>query len=250
MERVMKKTIVVLGIIIVFLVVFLLSKDLIVKTAVTQGIKAITGVTLEVESIKVGIFKQVVAIKNLKLFNPPGYADKLMADIPEIYVDYDLAAFFKGQVHLREIRLNLKEMAVDKNNQGKVNLESLQALQPKGQGKMPQFKIDLLKLDIGKVLYRNYSVKGKPQIKEFNLNIHERYENITEPYSLVAVIISRALVNTTIAQLIKFEGPLKDAINNTVDKAAKVIKGAAGLTLDSVGKATGALKDIFSGSSK
>ncbi|MCK9594862.1 MAG: hypothetical protein PHH68_05610 [Candidatus Omnitrophica bacterium] len=229
-------------------VILLLTKNMLVKFAVTNGIKALTGVTVKVESIKVGVFKQVVAVNNLQLFNPKEFTDQLMADIPEIYVDYDLGAFMKGKVHLKELRLNLKELAVNKSAKGKINLESLQSLQPKGSGPAPEIAIDLLKLDIDKVVYRDYSSGGSPQAREFNVNIHEQYENITDPNQLVMIILSRALVNTTIAQIAKIGGPLKKALGSTVGAASEAVGNTIGIAGDTVSKVTGTLKGLLTGS--
>jgi len=247
----MKKILIVmLAVIAGLAVILLLTKNILVKIAVTNGVKALTGVTVKVESIEVGVFKQAVAVNNLKLYNPGEFTDQLMADMPEIYVDYDLGAFMKGKVHLKELRLNLKELTVSKNSKGKINLESLQSLQPKGGGKAPEISIDLLKLDIGKVIYRDYSAGGNPSVKEFDVNIHEQYANITDTNRLVATILSRALVNTTIAQLTKIEGPLKKIFGGTVGTATEAVGKTIGIAGDTVSKVTGTLKSLLTGNSK
>jgi hypothetical protein len=216
----MKKIIV---IVIILLGALFLAKDLIVKSVVSQGIKAITGLTLQVKSMHVGILKTEIAIKELKIFNPVEYTDRLMADVPEIYVNYDLGGFLKGKVHLKELKLNLREFVVVKDGKGEINFSSLQALQPKGGGKPPEIKIDKLKLDIGKVIYKDYTRTTQAKAKEFNVNIHDQYENINDPYSLVGLIITRALMSTTISKLAKFDlAPIKDMVNKTVNTSGQL----------------------------
>ncbi len=96
-------------------------------------------------------------------------------------------------------------------------------------------------------------------MKEFNVNIDQRYENITDPQSFVKLIIFKALKNTTIASLTNFDlGKIQSGISGTVKKTAEMAQQATGRALEagkdasgkiqktaeeSVGKATDAGKD-------
>jgi hypothetical protein len=230
----MKKLAIVFAIILVIIGGLIIFKNIIAGNLVTQGVKAVTGLTLEIGRLDIGVFKPVVEVSNLKLFNPPDYPDKLMADIPAFYADYDLGAFLKGKIHFRQLQINLKTLEVVKNEKNKVNLESLEALKPKGTGPAPEIKIDKLVLDIGKVSYVDYSIFHQPKTSEFNLNIHETYENIDNPQALVNIILTKALMNTTIGNLEKLGlSPLKNELGNvraTIKQSAKekvkdVLKG-------------------------
>jgi len=225
----MKKIIVVMVIILVLLVVFYLAKNIIAKNTLSAGVKAITGLGLEIQDMNVGIFKTVVSVDNLKIFNPSAFTDRVMADIPEIYVDYDLGAFLKKKVHLEELRLNIKELTVVRDAKSQVNIGSLQALLPKQDKsqKMPEIKIDTLDLTIGKVIYKDYSL-GELQVHEFNINLHERLQNITDPKMLAGLILAKALSKTNIASLVNIDlGPLKqEAIQTMQDAKAIVIETA------------------------
>lgn len=235
----MKKAAIAIGIILVIVACLLLFKNIIARNIISAGIKALTGLTAEVASVDLGVFKPVVAVKELKLFNPSGYLDKLMVDLPEFYADYSLADFLKGKVYLRQLRVNLKSLEVSKNAQGKLNLESLKALQPKGSGPAPKIRIDKLVLDIGKVSYKDYSAKTKPTVSEFTLNIHETYENIDDAQSLIKIILSRALKNAAIRDLI----PLKKELSSVSSQATKLLQESAG----SVQRATQDIKKSFEG---
>ncbi len=66
-------------------------------------------------------------------------------------------------------------------------------------------------------------------MKEFNVNIHEQYENITDPQSFVRLIIVKALKNTTIASLANFNiGKLQKGLTDTVRKTAEKALQAPG----------------------
>ncbi|MFH1063275.1 MAG: hypothetical protein V1747_10400 [Candidatus Omnitrophota bacterium] len=234
-----------LVLLLVLIIVIAVGKNMIAKAAVTTGVKVVTGLNMQMESMNIGVVNTLLGIKGLVLYNPPNFEDKVMMDLPEIYVDYDLGAFLKHKVHLIEVRLDLKEFMVVKNKAGVLNLDSLTAVQtakktetaqkaaPKTKpAEKPQIQIDLMKLKIGKVIYKDYSKGAEPSIKEFDVNIDEKYENITDPETVVRIIVVKALADKTLSSLTNFKlGPLSDSLQGTV-------KGIAGDALN-LGKGTG-----------
>lgn len=221
--------------------VLLLAKNAIAKMAVVQGMKAITGVGLTIRDLDVGLLHTRLGIQGLRVLNPAGFHDPTMMDLPEIYVDYELGALLKGKAHLEEVRLNLQELTVVKNERGEVNLHSLQAVKAsKKPAQTPEKKsqpatppppitIDRLELNIGKVIYKDYST-GTPQVKEFNVDIHERFHNITNPYALTGLIITRALAKTTVARLTNLDlGTLQSEVGT-------LLRGSLDQTLGGVRK--------------
>ncbi len=193
------------------------AKDVIAQSAVQGIVKAVTGLGLEVRRLHLGILTTLVDIRGLRLMNPSGFKDRVMMDVPEIHVNYELASFFKGAVHIQEMDLDLKEFTVVKNAKGDVNVNHLkpaskkeaapaqearpQAAKPAANGAAPNIRIDRLHLKIGKVIYKDYSQGGAPQIQEFPVNLDETDENITNPSALVGIITAKALMNTTVARL-------------------------------------------------
>lgn len=256
----MKK--ILIGLLIVIVILFV-AKDMIVKAAVPGGVKAITGLDLDVKSIQIGLLKTSVGINGLQLDNPAGFQDKVMADLPEIFVDYNLGSIIQNKIHLEEVRLNLKEFVVVKNAQGELNINTLRAIAAKGgsapegapkeEKKMPEIKIDLLNLKIGKVVYKDYSKGAAPLVKEFNVNLDEQYRNITDPKQLVSLIVFKALAHTSIAMLANFDmGTLKDTMGGQFDKAKEVLKSygntaemreALAEHADKIGESFGASKE-------
>ncbi|MFQ5715259.1 MAG: hypothetical protein ACE5GU_14625 [Candidatus Scalinduaceae bacterium] len=218
-------------VIIMFVLYF--GKNIVAKKSFSGGVRIMTGLELSMKSVNVGIFKTLIGITELQLFNPPGFVDKLMVDMPEIYVDYDLGAFINGKVHLEETRLDLKEFSVIKNEKGELNLDSLRVVEEKKEGKvegeeekikMPELQIDVLELKIGKVVYKDYSKGTPPKVREFNVNIDERFENITNPRTLISLIIVKALKNTAIARLTNFNlGALQEGVAEKLKETTKKV---------------------------
>lgn len=225
------------------------AKGVIAKMALSGGVRAVTGLKLEIRSLQVGVFRSRVHARGVRLHNPAGFPDPVMADLPELYVDYDLPAFFTGRTHLRELRVDLKEFTVVKDRQGRLNLDSLTAVKKakeetgkpareKKPARPGSFQIDQLDLKVGKVIYKDYSAGGEPSVRGFNVNLHEQHRNVNDPTALGALIVSRALFNTAIAGLANFDlGALdsysKDVLKfsgetagKAVDTAGKIVEGA------------------------
>ena len=248
----MKKLGIVLAIIVALLVVVFLAKNIIVQNVLTAGVKAFTGLDLKTGGIDVGIPKTHLSVKSLKLFNPPDFSDKVMLDMPEIFIDYDLGAFLQKKVHLEEIRINMKEFSVIRNKEGKLNLDSLKVVQSKKKpaeeqkkekAELPSIQIDRLRLTVGKVVFKDYSVSGsEPRVKEFNVNLDEQFENITDPYTFSSLIIVKALSKTTIARLANFN--LSD-LQKDVNEMAQQAVAAAKESVEKVGaEAQKAVDDV------
>lgn len=245
-----RKIIIIPAIVLAILIALFFGKNMIIKTSVSAGVRAMTGLKLSIRSMDIGIFKTVIGINELQLYNPSGFVDELMIDLPEIYVDYDLGAFMKGKTHLEEVRLNLKEFIVVKNEAGELNLDSLKVVkeaeeekvidEDKKEGtKMPGLQIDVLELKIDKVVYKDYSKGTPPKVKEYNVNINERFENITDPQSFGRLIILKALKNTAIASLANFDiGKLQKGVTETVKKTTEMALETPGKAVE-VGKEAG-----------
>jgi len=234
------------AIVFAILIALFIAKNMIIKTSVTTGVRAVTGLKLSIRSMNVGVFKSLIGINELQLHNPQGFEDKLMVDLPEIYVDYNLGAIMGGKAHLEEVRLNLKEFIVVKNEAGELNLDSLRVVKEaeeveeseksdpgKEKTEMPDIQIDLLELKIDKVIYKDYSKGTPPKEKVFNVKIDEQYENITNPQSFIRLIIFKALKNTTIASLTNFDlGKLQSGISGTVKKTTEMAQEATDKALE------------------
>jgi hypothetical protein len=263
----------------ILVIAALLGKNLIAKAAVINGVRLVTGLKLRMRDLDVGVLKSRLRVSELQVLNPAEFfQDEVMADLPEIYVDYDLRGFLKGRAHLEEVRLNLRELVVVRNETGAVNLNALQAVKTSRSGeaatpprkatkisRAPALKIDVLELAIGRVVYKDYS-GGAPQIRVFPVNLNERFTNITNPAVVGGLVVSRALANTTIARLADFDlksleqgvsqimrremGTLGDALTeitsqDTLRSAGKAAGQAVSGTGEAVKETAEAIKQLF-----
>jgi len=249
----------IIPIILIVIIAVCVGKNLIIKMGTQAGVKAVTGLSLKIGKFHVGVFDTKVHIKEFQLQNPKGYQDRIMVDIPEVYVDYRLLPIFTGKVHLDEIRFHLKEFVVVKNADGTSNLDSLKVVQdsskkekkdaPKKDApkKKTKVQIDNLSLRIDKVILKVYNEDGKAKVKEFNINLNEVYKDIKSFEDIAALIVFKIATKTTIGSIVNldvdglgdmFSGSLgsatdaavqaQKAVNSTKDKLKGLIKNPFG----------------------
>lgn len=205
----------ILGIVLLLGLALGFAKNAIARNGVEQVCRKITGLQLKIRNLNLSLLKGMLDAKGIALYNPRGFQDRVMIDISELYGDVDVPSILQGKPHVEELRLDLREFVIVKNKDGKLNLD---ALKPASKAKAdketepqkkeeavkkatPQIRIDKLVLKVGKVVYKDYSAGGEPSVQEFNVNLNETHENITNINALVPLLVSRAVMNTTIASL-------------------------------------------------
>ncbi len=273
-----------LGLIVILCIVLAVMKNPIAKAAVESGVKVMTGLDLSISSLKVGVLKSYVGIKDLKLNNPAGFPDPTMVDMPEIYVDYNLGAFLKKNVHLEEVRIDLNEVYIVTDAQGNMNLDALKMggdekdAKPKDTADKAEpkaaasFAIDLLKVRVGTVYIKDYSKGAQPKVQEIKINIDEEYANIDSQAKLIRLVTWTVLKNKAIPNLPGLQnfignnlGNVNELVGNSLQAAQQLggqatkqltettnalkgtatstVKDAAAIGKDTLGTATGAVKD-------
>lgn len=190
---------------IVVLGVLVISKNLIIQTLIAGSLSRAAHVPVSIINTDVSFLRSSIRLSHIRVMNPPGFIDKQMLNAPLVAIRFDVPAFLKGTAHFQEVRLDLKEVVVVKNRDGKLNID---AIKPKKEDKKEQKKtsklmIDKLYLTIGRVVYKDYSAGGKePAVQTFDINIKDRvYTNIDNPSGIISLIMVEALTRTTLSRL-------------------------------------------------
>jgi len=191
----MKKIITIALVVIVGLFFLGLVKDQIAKAVVMSVASNVTGAKIQMRSLSFSIFKQSVRIKDLKIYNPAGFPGGVMADLPNIYVDCDLPALLRAKLHLGIVTVELKELNLVKNKEGKLNVDSLKFAQQskeakeKKPAKRQELQIDLLNLNMDRIVLKDYSAEKGPAVEVYEINLKRSYKNITSSEQLTALIM-------------------------------------------------------------
>lgn len=203
----MKKLTKILVGIVVVLVLLFLGRNLIAQSAVQGAVRTMTGFPLHIGSLDLDLGRFSIKAQKIKLFNPSSFRERVFVDMPELFVDIDRASVGTSRLHIEDLRIGINEVVIVKNKDGKLNLD---ALKPKSGGKKPagkgpEMQIDHMNLRIGKVVYKDYSAGATPSVQEFNLNLDENYQNVSSLQAIAPLIVSRALLNTTLGSVLNFD---------------------------------------------
>jgi len=193
-----KKAGIIIAVVLVVLVAVSLLRDLAIKQVITVYGGHITGTTVTLDAFSLSLVRQSVAITGFTMHHPPGFEKGMMIDLPRMSLDVDALGLLKGKLHVQSAALSLKEMVLIRNREGKLNVDSLKIAQKKPdqqkqepkkpQKKMPM-QIDLLTLELGKVVMKDYTRGTEPKVTVYDLNIKKTYKNITSAEQLAALIM-------------------------------------------------------------
>ena len=127
---------------VVLVIVLLLSFNSIVRILIEHNIREQTGMDAEIGRVDVGWTEPIFEIRDLKIYNTPGYGGTPFLDIPEIHIEYDRMALVKGDLHLKLLRLNLSELDIVRNEKGQINVFATAKLPRRNSGGTvaPSFK--------------------------------------------------------------------------------------------------------------
>lgn len=212
----MKKILIVTLALIIFLFVgAVLAKDILLKGILEQSVTGITGFKTKIRGLKYD-FPATLLIRDLEIRNPAGFKEPVFTRIPEIYVALVLPELLQGkQVHLKEVRLHLQEVHIEKNAEGVSNVEllsSVGAQQQKAAKKvepkptMP-FWLERLELTIRKVSYEDRSgllgASPVPSRMAYDMNVEKQvFADIRDPNTLVNLILVKIIEGATLGRLL------------------------------------------------
>jgi uncharacterized protein involved in outer membrane biogenesis len=260
----MKKLLVILGIILIAFIVLAVIKDAILGSVISAVASNVTGAPVHIDAFALGIFKQSVKIQGLRMGNPPGFSNAQLIDLPKVEVACDLFALLKGRLHLPLVEVDLKEITLEKNKEGKLNVDSLKVVQDakapakegaktKAAAKALPMQIDVLNISMGKIVMKDYGQGREPAMQVFDINLKKSYKNITSAQQLAALLLSEPMKQAGIkgaaiygaamltgvgiipvAVVSAFGG--KDSIQQQLDANVSKVYGVALAVLKRIGK--------------
>ncbi len=194
----MKKTLNAAIIVIIGLFALSIGKDQVIKTIVTVTATELTGAPVHIDYFYLSTLGRQVRISGFKMYNPKGFSNGILLDLPKVSVKYDLGALFHGKIHLVSSEIDLKEMDLEKNSQCELNVDALKVVkqgekQEGGSSGRMSMDIDRLDLGIAKIISKDYSAGKEPVIKVYDINIHKSYRNIRSGRQLVALILTEPM---------------------------------------------------------
>jgi len=194
------------GILAIFVLVIALFKNQVVKSVVEMTASRVLGTKVQIDGLALGVLKPAVRVQGFRVYNPQGFPKGILLDVAEVVVEYDLPALLRGKLYFPLIVFDLKEMVVVKNKEGILNVDALKVV-PKEEGpskekekfKPLDMKIDVLTLNVGKVIFKDYSQGEEPVVQGYDVRFKNKtYRNIKSAQQIAALIMIEAMKPTAI----------------------------------------------------
>jgi len=125
-KKALKWLVAVLGTLLLVCVAVLIFKDALLRKFAEQSVEHETGLKASIGGFHLDLGSASVRVTDFRLHNPPGFGDRLLLHMPEMFLQVDPTASTNGTLRLREARLHLSEFNVVKNAQGQTNIVGLQ----------------------------------------------------------------------------------------------------------------------------
>jgi hypothetical protein len=145
------------------------------------------------DGFSLNILSSTIHISGFKMYNPSGFPKGMLVSCPKIKVIYDRATLFKQKRHFLLVEIELKEMGLTKNKEGKLNVDSLKIVQQSKSSPPIPMQIDLLTLSIGKIVYKDYTIGTEPSVRVYEVNKHKSYKGIPTAQQLALLVLAEPM---------------------------------------------------------
>lgn len=170
----------------------------------------VVGARLEIDHFSLSLLRQDISIKGLKLYNPPGFPDEVLLDVPEVSVNCNPWGIFRGRLQMSRVVINVREMVLIKDADKKLNVDALKiAHSPKEDSpepsaekkktKPPRFFIREMRLNVERVVVKDFSKGETPVIQVYDVPLKDKvFRDVDSFGKLITVLIVQAMGPTAI----------------------------------------------------
>jgi uncharacterized protein involved in outer membrane biogenesis len=182
---------------IVAIVAGILLLDTVVREVLTSRMRAATGMEVKISSVHVGLLSPTITIEGFKLYNTAAFGGSLCLDMPELHMEYDPVAIRSGTIHLPLVRLNLAQIDLVEDKQGRSNFDGIEKQNKQSKphsNSIDQIKfsgIDTLNLSLGKFHQSNLR-SGQEEEVDFGVT-NQILHNVKSEADLTGVAVLMAM---------------------------------------------------------
>ncbi len=189
----MKRIFIVFGILAVFLAGFVVLKDQIIRSVVTTVAAKVTGTRVEINGFSLSVLSSTINITGFKMYNPSGFPEGLLVSCPKIKVIYDRATLFKPDRRFLVVDIELQELGLTRNQDGKLNVDALKIAHPSTASSSAPMRIDLLNLKIGQIVYKDYKGGAAPVVRVYQVNRSKSFKKIPTAQQLAVLVLAEPM---------------------------------------------------------
>lgn len=226
------------------LVLFLLFvfRQPLLEASVYHGIHHSTGIKTHDYSLSLDLRQGGVWINNLKFFNPPGFEEELMLDMPQLYIDYRPEKLLKGSFEIDYLRVYLKKVFLIKNKKGELNLRQIKPFS--GAANIPAGRMNLI---VDEIIYKDYTVGREPVVQILDADIRGEFNQVSDIGKLIEAQIVKGIRRGFVKQVVDM-GPsnlMRNIVFDSLTYTSTYLGKAAARIPSSAGPALKSLKRSF-----
>lgn len=170
----------------------------------------VIGARMELDHFSLSFLRQSMSLKGLKLYNPEGFPDEAMLDVPQVSVRLNPWRMLTGRLAMSRVVVDMKELVIIKDADMKLNVDALKVAQsgkdPPAQeskqaqkGRRPKFHIQELRLNVEQVVVKDFSKGEAPVIQVYDVPLKDKVIRDVDSFEkLVTVLIVHAMGPTAI----------------------------------------------------
>ncbi len=220
------------------------------KQILKYSISYSLGAEVSIQKVEIDWQHSAFEVKDLQIGNPKDFPRGVLADIPLLVATIDLSKIPEGQIYLKALGINIREMEVIRIPEGGLNILGLKPLQQekKGAGAIsrtlqsekvqkysPQVMINKLIFSFDEISYLDL-VSSDPKPKRLRMGIKEAtYYNIRGTGDVAGIIVIEALKKLGFNYLQSQAQKLGEKLIPEASKKDNFFQ-----------KATSSIKDLFS----
>lgn len=202
------------------------------------------GAKVRIGGLRADIQRSEILLTRVRITNLKNFREPNLAVIPEIFIRIEPSEFLKGVKHIRDLRINIEQIVVERNGANQVNLNELRKILDRKQhedttgerGTLQAAEparaiyrapsdliIDRAEFSLGRLIYVDSS-RTPFYRKEYNINIRNQVlENVTDPLSVTQQIVNAIFRS---AGTIFMNANLGDLANDFGGQAGEIFENA------------------------
>jgi hypothetical protein len=193
-------------------------KDYFIKLTAVRLVENLSDTHVTIEYLAVDPDKSTIHIRDLRMYNPKGFPEGILIEMPEITLVGVRVDFKEGKIPIEFADIEITDMTVIRNSEGKLNIDELRfAREAKETGVELTDVIPVQKFEFSmkRVLYTDHSKGGEePLFRVYDVGIKDKtYGSMMSIADLFIIIFHEAIGETTIkgaavAGIVTLGGPV------------------------------------------
>jgi hypothetical protein len=201
---------------------------MIARKAVETYFTQVTGFPLQIHSVHVSPLLSRFEANGVRLLNPPGFPPTTFAEIPRVYIDYEVGSLLGRRKHITWMDLHIEHLVIVKNSDGRYNCSELRGSSSTNTlAASRHFHIDALHLQVDSITIRDYT---GPKLKERTrkLRVNEMLFDVNQDTPVNHLVLLAVLRNVRFTDVALHSDILRSSLGQVTRAAGNFLKKLLG----------------------